>query len=83
MHNTTIEEQFQHCIVCLERLSREIGNPRHALEISTLSQTLIMISKQYNNLAPVDTRKLGLYDDHRLDYGVQPNKDIPWTLQTK
>ena len=84
----TVEEQFSHCIVLVSKLSRAINNnSRVSFQIKMLVDELIKLSKEYDEgpkLAETTKPIYGLYDDHKMDYGVSlPDKDISWLTQTK
>jgi hypothetical protein len=86
--DVTVEEQFSHCINLVSKLSRSIkNNAKVSFEVKLLVDALIKLSKEYNEgpkLAEPTNPIYGLYDDHKMDYGVPlPDKDISWLTQTK
>jgi len=83
-----IEEILSQAMVLTFRASRRIKDHEVSNKANDIGNELSKLLKEYRG----DTSKLadpikpsyGLYNDHKLEYGVQlPNKDESWTLQTK
>jgi len=86
--DVTVEEKFLHCINLVSKLSRSINNnTRVSFQLKLLVDELVKLSIEYDEgpkLADPTKPLHGLYDDHKMDYGVPlPEKDISWLTQTK
>jgi len=86
---TEIDDLFTHCGVLVGALARKVRKMSDEdiyEELEYMSKRLAEVSKEFRTKVydePKEPQKLGLYDDHKLDYGVQPRSAVAWTLQTK
>ena len=92
---TEIDDLFTHCGVLVGALARKVRKMSDEdiyEELDYMSKRLAEVSKEFRTKVyeetqepqePQEPQKLGLYNDHKLDYGVQPRSDVAWTLQTK
>jgi len=84
------EELFSHCSILIHKVARSIklDNPKVSYQVQLLADQFTSLLNEYRNgpsqLAEPVKPSYGLYNDHKLEYGVPlPEKDDTWTLQTK
>ena len=86
---TEIDDLFTYCgilVGALARKVRKMSDEDIYEELEYMSKRLAEVSKEFRTKVYDESDKqqqLGLYDDHKLDYGVQARSDVAWTLQTK
>ena len=77
------EKLFVECSVLVESLARKVKNQAISNELDVICGRIIELSGKNSIDITSESKQLGLYNDHKLDYGVQPRSNIAWTLQTK
>jgi hypothetical protein len=77
------EKLFVECSVLVESLARKVKNQAISNELDIISKRITELSAKNGIDIANESKQLGLYNDHKLDYGVQPRSNIAWTLQTR
>ena len=81
MENT--KEILLQAMVLIYRASIKMENPELSERTMEIGDMLGKVIDQYSGreLSSSEKHAYGLYNDQKLDYGVEPNKEAPWSIR--